>query len=106
MVSERAAACIAPAEGPVRFLLDARDLGDHMEEMVLFIGVVSGVHVDEEGGVRFIVNIFNRALKVVETACFGELDLSREVLDEVLVDDAVRRSKESEDVLDKCCSGV
>jgi len=99
-VGKRTAARITPAESPVRFLLDAGNLLHGMEEMPLFLGVIGSVRVNEER-VHFIVNVPFHALKVVEAACFGELDLSREVFDEVLlVDDAVRGGKESEDVLD------
>jgi len=47
------------------------------------------------------MDVLNHTLKVVEAACFGKLDLSREIFDEVLVDDAIGGSKESKDVLDE-----
>jgi len=48
-VSKRAAACITPAEGPFRFLLDAGNLLHGMEEAPLFPGVIAGVRVNEQG---------------------------------------------------------
>jgi len=47
------------------------------------------------------VNVLHHHLETVEATSFGELDLSAESLSEVLENDTVRGSEESENVLDK-----
>jgi len=103
-VGKGTAARITPAESPFRFLLDAGNLLHGMEETPLFLGIIGSVHVNEER-VGFVVNVLDHALKIVEAARFGELDLSREVFDKVFVDDAIRGGKESKDVLDEVLLG-
>ena len=61
---------------------------------------VLDVGVDEQA-VRFRVDVLHRDLEAVEAARLRQLDLGREALAEVLVDNAIRRGEESENVFDE-----
>jgi hypothetical protein len=66
---------------------------------VLLLGVAD-VGVDEQA-VDLAVDVLDGDLEAVEAPRLRPLDLGREVLREVLVDDAVRRREEREDVRDE-----
>ena len=70
-----------------------------MKEAVA-LGRLLDVCVDEKG-VRLRVDILYHDLEAVEAACLRDLDLAREALDQVFVDNAVRGGKEGEDVRDE-----
>lgn len=55
--------------------------------------VLFDVRVNEEG-IRLRVNVFHHDLKAIEAASLWYLDLPTESLNQVLVDDAIRRGEE------------
>ena len=85
--------------GPVSLLLHARHRLDRVEELVSLRRVLD-VGVDEQA-VRFRVDVLHRDLEAVEAARLRQLDFGREALAEVLVDNAIRRGEESENVFDE-----
>ena len=70
-----------------------------IEEVGALLGLLD-VCIDEER-VGFRVNVLNHDLESIEAASFGDLHLIAEALQQVLVDNAVGRGKESQDVRDK-----
>ena len=72
---------------------------DSVEEVRTLL-LLFDIRVDEKR-VGFRVDILHHNLKPVEAACFWYLNFTAESLDEVLVDDAIGRSKESEDMGDE-----
>ncbi len=61
---------------------------------------VFDVCINEEG-VRFAVDVFNCNLEAVETLCFGCCNFGGKVVTQVLVDNAIRGSKERKDMGDE-----
>ena len=51
-----------------------------------------------EKGVSFGVDVLHHDLEAIEAASFGSLDLVGETFNEVLIDNAVGRGEEGEDV--------
>ena len=98
------AGVVDPAESPIGLLGDHGDVGHGLEEELLLLGV-GDEGVDQEG-VGLGVDVLHHHLEAVEAAGLGHLDLSAELLGEVLVDDAVGGSKEGEHVLDEVPLGV
>jgi len=64
------------------------------------LGDVADVSVDKKG-VGLGVDILHHDLKAVEATCLWYLDLGAKPLEEVLVDDTIRGSEESEDMRDE-----
>lgn len=58
---------------------------------------LADVRVDQER-VSLGVDVLHHDLESVEASCLGDLHLSAETLDKVLVDDTIRSSEESKDV--------
>jgi hypothetical protein len=54
-----------------------------------------------EKGVRFAVDVFNCYLEAIETSCFGCCNFGGKVVTQVLVDNAIRCSKDHEDMGDE-----
>ncbi len=69
-------------------------------KQVSFLRRVFDVCVNEEG-VRFAVDVFNCDLEAVETSCFGCCNFGGKVVTQILVDNAVRGSKECKDMGDE-----
>lgn len=88
-----------PPDSPIGLLLDARNGLDGIEE-VCALSLLLDVCVNEEG-VCLGVNVLDHNLETVEAAGFWDLDLAAEALEEVLVDNSVRRGEESENVGDE-----
>ncbi len=88
-----------PAECPVGLLLDARNGVDGIKEVLTLLGVLD-IGIDEER-VCLGVDVLHHDLEAVEAAGLGSLDLVGETLDEVFVDDAVRRGEEGKDMRDE-----
>lgn len=65
-----------------------------------FLRCVFDVSVNEQG-VHFGVDILDCNLEAIEAACFAALDLRREVLCQVLINDSVGRSEKGKDVGDE-----
>jgi len=115
-LSEGGVAVLDPANGPVGLLANAGDYNLGLEERCKYsgrkltgingveemgpLGRLLDVGVDEER-VGLGVNVLHHDLEAVEAASFGNLDLAAEALDQVLVDDTVRGSKEGENVRDE-----
>lgn len=57
---------------------------------------IANIGVDQEG-VHFGVDVFDHDLEAVETASLGDLNFPAESHNKVLVDNAIRGSKESQD---------
>ena len=74
---------------PISLLLNTRHRLDGVEALGL-LGLVADVGVDQER-VDLRVDILDGNLEAVEAARLGPLHLRREVLGQVLVDDAVGR---------------
>lgn len=70
-----------------------------VEEVCALLGLAD-VGVDQEG-VSLRVDVLHHDLEPVEASRLGDLHLSAEALDEVLVDDTVRSGEESENVGDE-----
>jgi hypothetical protein len=90
---------VAPFKGPVGFALDAWYCLNSVKQ-VCSLRRVFDVCVNEEG-VRFAVDVFNCNLEAVETSCFGCCNFGGKVVTQVLVDNAVRGSKEHKDMEDE-----
>ena len=90
---------VDPPESPLSLTRDTGDSLDGVEE-VLPLGGLADVGVDEKG-VGLGVNVLHHDLETVEAARLRDLDLARETLKEVLVDDAVGGGEEGEDVGDE-----
>jgi hypothetical protein len=104
-----------PSQGPVGLPLDAGDCSElerwlseskgcltvvnGVEQVVALLGLAN-VCVDEQR-VCLGVDVLHHDLEAVEAACLRDLYLAREALDEVLVDNAIGGSEESEDVGDE-----
>ena len=87
------------AKSPVSLPLDTRNGVDGPEEVVTTSGVLD-IGVDEER-VCLRVDVFHHDLEAVEATSFSSLDLVGETLNEVLVNNAVGCSEESENVGDE-----
>lgn len=72
---------------------------DRVKQILALLGLLN-VRVDEQG-VGFGVDVLHHDLESIEATRLGDLNFSAEALDEVLVDDAVRRGKERENVGDE-----
>ena len=70
-----------------------------VEKVCALLGLAD-VGVDEER-VCLGVDVLHHDLEAVEASCLGDLDLAREALDKVLVDNAIGGSEEGEDVGDE-----
>lgn len=70
-----------------------------VKEVGALLGLLD-VGVDEKG-VCLGVDVLHHDLETVEATSLRDLDLATETLDEVLVDDAVRRGEESQDMGDE-----
>lgn len=97
--SERGLLVGDPPESPVGLLLNARDGLNRVEEVLPLLGVFD-VRVDKEG-VCLGVDVLHHNLEAIEAASLGGLDLVRETLDEVLVDDTVGGCEEGKNMGDE-----
>jgi hypothetical protein len=88
-----------PAYGPVGLALDARDSLDSVEE-IFALGRLLDISVDEER-LGFGMDILHHDLEAIEATSFSGLNLVRESLYEVLVDDAIGGGEEGEDMGDE-----
>lgn len=88
-----------PSDGPVGLLSDAGDGLNGVKEVGSLSGLLD-VGVNEQG-VGLGVDVLHHDLEAVEATSLGDLDLATESLDEVLVDNTIRRSEESKDVRDE-----
>lgn len=88
-----------PLDGPLGLLANARDSLNGVEE-VGALAVLLDVGVDEQR-VCLGVDVLHHDLETVEASSLGDLNLAAETLDQVLVDNAVRGSKEGQDVRDE-----
>jgi hypothetical protein len=98
-LSESGILILDPPNCPVGLLLDARNGLDGIEE-ICALSLLLDVCVNEEG-VCLGVNVLDHDLETVEAAGFWDLDLAAEALEEILVDNSVRRGEESENVGDE-----
>lgn len=88
-----------PLECPLCLALGARDGLDGVKQALAFLRIPD-VCLDQEG-VRFRVDILHHDLEAVKRARFGDLDFTREPLDEVFVDEIVGGGEEGENVGDE-----
>jgi len=88
-----------PFARPVCLFLDARDGLDSIEEICL-LSLLLDICIDEKG-VCFGVDVLHHDLETVEASSFWDLDFTTESLEEVLVDNSVRGSKECKNMGDE-----
>ena len=88
-----------PSESPVGLALDAGN-GVHGVEEVLGLHGVQDVSIDEER-VSLGMDILHYNLEAIEAASLDSSDLIREPFDQILIDNPVRSSDESEYMGDK-----
>lgn len=85
-----------PSNRPIGFPLDGRYSIDAVEQVV-FLFSISDISVYEKT-VDFAVYVLHHDLEAVEHLDLADLHFSAEALDKIFVDDAIRRSEESQDM--------
>ena len=82
-----------PIQCPFSLALNARNSLNCVKKIFTLSGVLD-IRVDEER-VCFREDVFHHNLEPVETTRFGDLNLVGETFNKILVDNAIRGSKES-----------